>query len=469
MSAIRCIVLYAISMAKFPETIRGQSVPLKKRLLASVFFFISFLLLYGITSRSDLQVTDEVAVFASAISLETQGDLVIDELQWLNERINIGEAGFGGHLYSKYFPGNVVTVAATYKLAKKREDQPYLWSVPKNLNSKIGMVELARSNTGARIALKINAVFGALAMAVLLLLLLHYFDWKTAITTVILVGIGTDWWYQSRGLLSEVGAGALLKTSLCFTVYRRPYASGFALGLSFLFRPTNLIALPIWIKSVWDKGRSSLWSVLAVGVGALGLILFNRIRFGSIFNFGYGGEAFTFDLPSGIYGILLSPGRSVFLYSPILTLVIPGMLLFYKREKWLTLVSMITVFSYLLMAASWHSWEGGWSWGSRLLTPILPIMGFLIAPSIQNAWKRRGDLLVVLILFLLGFGIQILALAKDPITTLVNSVVYGNLDFNETINSVNNFWLALQFRGLQSWQICDLDAYTIRQWLGICR
>ena len=456
-------------MANFPETITGQSVPMKKRLMAGALCFISFLLLYGITSRSDLQLTDEVAVFASAISLEARGNLAIDELQWLNERINIGEPGVGEHLYSKYFPGNVVSVAATYKLAEKRADQPYLWSVPKNLNSKIGTVELAPSNTGARIALKINAVFGALAMAALLLLLLHYFDWKTAITTVILVGTGTDWWYQSRGLLSEVGAGALLITSLCFTVYRRPYASGLALGLSLLFRPTNLIALPIWIKSVWDKGRSALWSVLAVGVGALGLILFNWIRFGSIFDFGYGGEAFTFDLPGGLFGILLSPGRSVFLYSPILTLVIPGVCLFYKREKWLTVVSVITVFSYILMAASWHSWDGGWSWGSRLLTPILPLMGFLIAPSIQYAWKRRGDLLVVLILFLLGFGIQILALAKDPIVTLVNSVVYGNVDFNETINSVKNSWLALQLHGLKGWQVCDLDAYSIRQWFGVCR
>jgi hypothetical protein len=439
------------------------------RFVASTLCFIVFLLFYGFTSRSDLQHTDEVAVFTSAISLETQGDLAIDELRWMNDKINIGEMGNDKHLYSKYFPGNVITAALVYKLAKKQMDRPYLWSVPKDLDPAMGIMELAPSNTGARIALKINAVFGALAMAALFLLLKRYFNWKTTITTVILVGLCSDWWYQSRGFLSEVGAGAFLITSLCFTVCRKPYHSGFIFGLSLLFRPTNIIAFPVWGKAVWDKGRSAVWSVFAVLVGMLGLAIFNWIRFGSILDFGYGNESFVSNLFDGLYGILLSPGRSLFLYSPILTLAIPGAWWFYKREKALTVVSVLTVLSYVFMAASWHSWEGGWSWGSRLLTPIIPILGFLIAPSIEYAWSKPGDILVVIILSLLGFGIQIIALAKNPVETLVNFVVFGSIEYNETINTVNNSWLVLQLRSLKDWNICDLDAYTIRQWFRICR
>lgn len=439
------------------------------RLTASAICFIVFLLFYGLTSRSDLQLTDEVAVFASSISLGTQGNLAIDELQWLNDEINIGELGNDKHLYSKYFPGNVVVTAMAYNLAKKKEDHPYLWSVPKDLNDTMGFIKLAPSNSGARFALKINAFFGAMAMTALFLLLQRYFDWKTTLTTVILVGLSTNWWYQSRGFLSEVGAGAFLITSLCFAVYRKPYFSGFVFGLSLLFRPTNIIAFPVWGMSVWEKGRTAIWSVFAVFVGVFGLMFFNWIRFGSLFEFGYGTESFVFNFMDGLYGVLLSPGRSLFLYSPILTLAIPGAWWFYKKEKTLTLVSVLIILSYIFMAASWHSWDGGWSWGSRLLTPVIPILGFLIAPSIEYAWGKRGDIFVIIVLSLLGFGVQIIALAMDPLKTLVNFVVFGSGDYNETVNSITNSWLALQLRSLESWSICDLDAYTIRQWFGSCR
>jgi hypothetical protein len=441
---------------------------MNSRLVAGALCFIVFLFIYGITSRADLQLTDEVAVFTSAISLETQGTLEIDELQWLNDTINIGKVGRDGHLYSKYFPGNVITAAIVYNLTKAQADQPYLWSVPKDINPEMRALELASSNTGARIALKINALFGALAMTALFLLLKQFFDWKTTIATVILVGLCTDWWYQSRGFLSEVGAGAFLITSLCFSAYQKPHHSGFAFGLSLLFRPTNIIALPVWGKSVWNKGGNAVWSALAVIAGGLGIMFFNWIRFGSIFDFGYGNESFVPNLFDGLYGTLLSPGRSLFLYSPILTLAIPGALSFYKREKALTIVSVLAVLLYVFMVASWHSWDGGWSWGSRLLTPIIPILGFLTASAIEYAWGRRADILVVVILSLLGFGIQLVALAKNPLETLVQFVVYGGIDYNETVNSVNNSWLALQLRSLKNWQICDLDAYTIRQWLGVC-
>jgi hypothetical protein len=38
---------------------------------------------HGVTSRSGLQVVDEVAVFATGMNLATKGTLAIDELQWL--------------------------------------------------------------------------------------------------------------------------------------------------------------------------------------------------------------------------------------------------------------------------------------------------------------------------------------------------------------------------------------------------
>jgi hypothetical protein len=430
-----------------------------QKILAGTICFLSFLLFYGITARSNAQVSDEVAVLASSVSLIKNNNLAIDNWQWLQDEVNIGSLGRGGHLYSKYFPGNVYVSALIYKLTARQNDQPYLW----------GGQELAPSNFGARMALKTNAIFGALAMTALLFLLLRAFDWRTAIVTVLLTGLCTDWWYQSRGFMSEVGAGTFMIVGLCFMAYQNPYFTGLSVGISLLFRPTNLIALPIWGKSVLDKGIKTVWSGIFILFGISGLALFNWIRFASISDFGYGSATFTSHLLGGLYGILLSPGRSIFIYSPILTLSIPGAWMLYKKDKPLATVSILTVLSYIIAVALWQNWDGGWTWGSRLLTPIVPVLGFLIAPTIEYAWGKRGDILVILILALLGIGVQLIALANDPVQTMVKYVNNGNISYDETLFSLNNSWIALQIRNLQNWNQCQIDAYTLRQWFGSCR
>ena len=452
------------------DGVAGIAMLREYKLIPVLLCFVFFLLFYGLTSRADLQVSDEVSAFASGIFLESRGNLVIDQLQWLEDTSNIslGETGRDGHLYSKYFPGNILSASIIYKLTKTENDQPYIWNVPPNLNAGMDGIALAASNTGARLALRANAIFGALAMTALFLLSNRYFTLKTSLATVLLVGICSDWWYQSRGFLSEVGAGAFLIASLYFAAGKKPYASGFSLGLSLLFRPTNILALPVWGKAVIDKGRKAIWSGFGILAGLAVLGFFNWIRFGSMTHFGYGNENFTPNLFLGLLGILFSPGRSLFIYSPILVLAIPGAWSLYKREKRLALLAAWMVLSYVVMIAAWHNWDGGWTWGSRLLTPIVPILGFLTAPIIETIWNRKGDMLVIILLALLGLGVQLLALAKDPVETLVNFVVYGGINYNQTIFTFNNAWVSLQARSLQTWQFCDLDAYTLRQWFGNC-
>src|SRR5436853_1265120 len=99
----------------------------RQYLVAGSICFVSLLLFYGITSRGKLQASDEAAVFASGVSLATRGHLAIDDFAWLQERVNIGSTGPDGHLYTKYFPGNVFAVALVYELAARAKDDPYIW------------------------------------------------------------------------------------------------------------------------------------------------------------------------------------------------------------------------------------------------------------------------------------------------------------------------------------------------------
>ena len=438
--------------------------PARRYLVAGLLCFVSFLILYGLTSRGALQASDEVAVFASGVALATHGTLAIDELQWLNEHVNIGQKGPDGHLYSKYFPGNVLGVALLYKLTARSNDQPYLqlgFGAP-------APTELAPSATGARWALELNAVWGALGMTALLLLLRRYFDWRTAILTVVLVGFCSDWWYQSRGLFSEVGAGAFLIAGLCLAFYEKPYASSFALGISILFRPTNVFALPIWGKAVWRKGPVALGSGLIIIAAGLAFAAFNYLRFGSVLNFGYGEERFGGPLFQNLYGILLGPGRSPFVYSPIFLLAVPGAYLLFKRERLLTILCLIVVTGYLLTIARMFNWAGGVSWGSRYLTPTVPLIGVLLAPAVAYVWKNRLVAAIALLLGIMGVSVQVLAILRDPMRVMMEHVATGEIDYQETLYTAHNSWLALQIRSMPSWRPCDMDSYALRHLLTNC-
>lgn len=432
---------------------------MKKKFVPALLIFIFFFLLYGVTARARIQVTDEAAVLATSVSLATEGDLAIDELQWLHDQDDIGAKSPDGYLYTKYFPGNIFSGALLYKLGAKQNDAPYVWN-HKNM---------APSAVGVRWAMRLNAGLGAAAIAFIFLLLVQFYSLQTAVLTAFLIGISSDWWYQSRGFLSEIGAGAFTVLSLYFATREKPILSGSALAMSLFFRPLNLLALPVWGLTVWRKGYKALGSGLPIALSLLLIALYNYVRFDSPVEFGYGGEAFSSSILSGLYGLLFSPGRSLFVYSPIFLLSIPGAVLWWRKEKAVTAVCLLTILGYIFTIALWHRWDGGWTWGSRLLTPTVPLLGILLAPVIERMWSNKWLMGVILFLSFTGTGVQILALASNPMRVLNVYVSSGAIPYDETLFTLRHSWIGLQLREMSAWQPCDVDSHALRAWLSNCR
>ena len=426
-------------------------------LVAGAVCCVFFLLLYGISARGKLQASDEAAVFASGISLATTGHLAVDQLKPLQEKVNLGSEGPDGHLYTKYFPGNIVAVALIYKLTAQSNDQPYVWTT-----------EIAPSITGARWALCLNAFWGALGMIALLFLIRRFFDWRIAIATVIGIGLCSDWWYQSRGLYSEVAAGALVIWSLLFAVSERVYKSSALLALSILFRPTTLLAAPFIANTVKRKPRVLIVCAIVVACGLVGLGVYNYARFGSFFTSGYPSGNLSVPLLTGLFVLFFSPGRSIFVYSPILLLAIPGAWLFFKKGKAIALCSIFFILAHALIVACWGPLGWGLSWGSRLMTLTLPIFGLLVAAAIDRVWKNKLLLPIPILLGVAGFAIQIIALLRDPTHVLIDRVQSGEVKFEETIYSPRHCWLALQIDAARNPQPCELDSYNLRRLFTSC-
>lgn len=170
-------------------------------------------------------------------------------------------------------------------------------------------------------------------------------------------------------------------SGLCFL------ASGLLLGIGALFRPNVLIALPALLLIARE-----VRPILLIGIGlfpCVGLILaYNEMRFGSLFETGYPSawqaanpeinHSFDFSwqhLKTALPGLLISPGKGLFVFSPILfSLLLFGVSSVVRRpERYMPLLYICL--TYICLYAPNFAWHGSlWSWGPRYLIPTIPFL-----------------------------------------------------------------------------------------------
>lgn len=123
-------------------------------------------------------------------------------------------------------------------------------------------------------------------------------------------------------------------------------------------------------------------------------LAYNAIVNGSPFVFGYqDGTVFGIPTWEAIQGLLFSAGRGLFVFSPFLLLAPLGLWYGWIREKRALYPYLALSFvAYLLIMAAWGS-LGGWAYGARMLTDVLPAMCLLVIPAVE---RIRGVGLVVL-------------------------------------------------------------------------
>lgn len=120
----------------------------------------------------------------------------------------------------------------------------------------------------------------------------------------------------------------------------------------------------------------------------------------------------------GIVGQLFSPGRSIFIYSPLLLAI----LIFWQKinKRIIPELTALILLSlcYVLFYSTQFSygttqqgvaglWHGESSWGPRYLVPLVPF-GILVASFIFVRVSRLSKIIVFLPLFLFGMYIQLL-------------------------------------------------------------
>jgi hypothetical protein len=125
---------------------------------------------------------------------------------------------------------------------------------------------------------------------------------------------------------------------------------------------------------------------------------------------GYEDEGFTTFLPIGLAGLLLSSGKSIFVYVPLTFLSVLAWPRFLRAMPATALLYAGIFLVTLVQSSIWWAWWGGWSWGPRLLVPTLPFFVVALIPALHQSARMR---LAGWALAVVGFLVALLGALVD--------------------------------------------------------
>lgn len=375
------------------------------------YIFALFVSIYFLTSSS-IQQSD-----VGGLRLEVSRSIV--ERLDLNVPTGMGIAGVDGREYSWFGIGSVLLSLPLYLCLKVFGAPP------------------------AHLLFLVNPLFGAATVALVFLFTrcLGYSRCSSIFISII-YGLGTMAFYYPKDTGDHILETFFILLSF-FGMHRYTVSdkiryiliSGASLGIAFLTRGNSIIVTPPLLLMLLTSHIKNNDVVKTPGFMVRGIIAFssammpfvcislwyNNYRFGSIFESGYtlmasrlGVDFFSgTPLITGLFGLLASPGKGFFYYSPITILFFFSIRSFWKKHPTIAVGFVSTIVIYILFYAKNKYWHGDWAWGPRYLFALTPFFVIPIAETIdtQNWMKSRYARKIVYSLLISGMLVQLLAVS----------------------------------------------------------
>jgi hypothetical protein len=236
-------------------------------------------------------------------------------------------------------------------------------------------------------------------------------------SAALVYGVATSAWSTaSQGLWTHSPAVLTISVALLFLVRRRPALAGTALAVATVARPALVPLIPILVSHAFFppaaarslRDRVVAWMRFQVenGLGAASVLVV-----ASLYNYWLSGNVmgsnalrnaqltrifqthdFGGSLFAGFLGLLVSPNRGLFVFSPVLAFAVWG-----AARAWtdrggsseadlrrLARFASAGCLVVLLVYSKYLTWWGGDSFGPRYLTDVMPLAAVPLAVAIAG-------------------------------------------------------------------------------------
>jgi hypothetical protein len=216
----------------------------------------------------------------------------------------------------------------------------------------------------------------------LLLVLLYFFG--TSVRTI-----------ASQALWQHAGVHLAIALALWLVLVARPVswwretAAGVALGFGTVVRQTTAVLVPFLPAA---HVRATIYALIGAAIGVVPLLVYNAVAFGNPLEQGYGTKPFDTSPLVGLYGLLLSPSRGLFVYEPYVVFAFATIVLLKPDRDFLEQRLLSLVYAWAATAilyATYAEWWGGRVFGPRFLDDLAPVLFALLAWGIGHGLLAR--------------------------------------------------------------------------------
>jgi hypothetical protein len=386
----------------------------KSTLRICVWIFLACSILFAGLTRGHFISTDEINVYQAARSLWEKGDLSVTT--------TTGVPGRDGKIHSYFSSGQSVAALPLYGLGKAirlalesmgRQDwAPVFAGHPED-----------RKETGDRWGGDVEIFFVNLFNSFVTALLCAVFfafssrlgvstGWSLVATALFtlssyIIPFSAGFFQHSSEALLVLWSFYLLFRDKQHPSWKARFAAGAVAAVLIQFRFASVFALPglafyhLWVVRERRPPALPLSLYLSsalrqmlpfFGIVALGLLVHcadQYVKFGTFHLTGdYGKLGFNTPLYVGLFGLLLSPGDSIFIFTPLLVLLPWTLSLFGRRHPAEAYYLIFQSLFYILTYAAFDTWEGLWCFGPRYLSHLCPLLLLPLGPWMEHTGRR---------------------------------------------------------------------------------
>ena len=269
----------------------------------------------------------------------------------------------------------------------------------------------------ARIMEKLSAsLIAATSVAILYLALRRRAGTRPALLLTLAYAFGTTTWMISSQALWQHTMSELLLAGALLTMtgpptWRAAIVAGLLCGLIGCNRPPDsFLAAALMVGGFWWAGRRVLLLTASAALPAALVLAYNFSVAGHHAG-GYGlvGDATFFKRSAveGLAGLLFSPTRGLFVFSPFLLFlpIFAKRLVRQPRDRALTIALVIGMCLEIALYSK-TDWRQGMVFGPRWLTSMLPALIWMLAPIYLDL-RRTGKMLFL--------GLSVAAVAIEAV------------------------------------------------------